>query len=467
MSGSIFRGYDIRGKVGTELMIDDVYDIVCAIAYYFLEQKPDIKTIAVGMDGRLHSPAIKDEVCRALVDSGLNVLFLGVCPSPALYYSLFELAVDGGLMVTASHNPKEYNGLKICLGTQFLWGLQIVDIKRLFLEKKRITPLVRGTVQEQPIVPLYVDWLVRHFPHLYDMPLSAVIDAGNGAGATVVPLLVKRFAWQSVALLCAEVDGSYPNHPADPTVEENMQDVRLMLQETDIAFGVGLDGDADRMAVMTKNGTLLSGDYLMAVFAKPVLATHQNVSIVLDIKSSSGLIEFVENRGAHVRLSPSGHAIIKNAMRASGALLGGELSCHFFFADRYFGFDDGIYAMLRLFEIMMQTRQTIEELVADFPHRFTTKEYRIVYPEEQQQKIMDHLKAEFGTQPDISLITIDGIRATAPYGWGLVRASNTQPLLCLRFESNSTQGLERIKNDFIAALRPFFSQGVLDRELAA
>src|SRR5271155_4314602 len=225
----IFREYDIRGKVGTELDIAQVYDLARAIAYYFVEHNPDVRTVVVGMDGRTHSPQIKKELVRGLMDSGLDVLFVGLCTSPALYFALYNCDVQAGLMITASHNPAEYNGLKICLGREAVWGTQVRMIRDLFKEKKRINAERVGTLTEQPIVPIYIEWLANHFPKLKGMPLSVVIDCGNGAGGSVIPDLVRRMEWPNVRQLYCDIDGTYPNHEADPVKEENMLEVKRIV----------------------------------------------------------------------------------------------------------------------------------------------------------------------------------------------------------------------------------------------
>ncbi len=373
MKDVIFREYDIRGIVDKELYIDQVYSLTRAIAFYFHKHNPSIKTIAIGMDGRTHSLAIKNEMSRALTESGLDVIFLGICPTPALYFSLFTQPVDGGLMITASHNAKEYNGIKICLGKESVWGQQLQEIKKLYKEKKELTASHKGSSKEFPIIPSYIEWLVDHFEHLKGFSQKVVIDCGNGAAGTVLPNLISKMKWPQISLLFEKVDGTYPNHEADPTIAENMQEVKHILATTDTAFGLGLDGDCDRMAPMIKEGTLVPGDQLLAVFAKPLLKEHPGSAIVFDIKSSAGLIELLKKWGANPIMSPSGHSIIKNMMQQHHALLGGELSCHFFFKDRYFVYHDGIYSMLRLFEIIQQTHTSLSELLTIFPNKFSSR----------------------------------------------------------------------------------------------
>lgn len=504
MKDTIFREYDIRGFVGTELIIEEVYALTRAIAYYFVERNPQVKTVAVGMDGRTHSLAIKTAMCQALVDSGLDVVFVGVCPSPALYFALHTLPVDAGMMITASHNSKEYNGIKICLGTSVVWGEEINKIRGLYHQKKfigdqmgasgqgqknggvsqeqstvqdltiqkRIVAHEKGVMREYQIIKDYVTWLADHFKHLRGMNMSVVVDCGNGAAGTVLPQLVKVMQWPHVQLLYPEVDGDFPHHEADPTVEKNMQDVKQWLQmaqshttakrqENDRLLGIGLDGDCDRMDAMTQSGKLVPGDQLLALFAQDVINDHAGAGIVCDIKSSSGLIELLHTWGAKVCISPSGHAIIKDQMKKYAAILGGELSCHFFFHDRYFGYDDGIYAMLRLFELLAQSGKSLDELLTIFPNKYSTREFRIPFDDSKKNEIIAEVKAYFVLRADAQIMTIDGIRVTMPYGWGIVRASNTQPVLTIRFESDTSDGLERIKQDFQEVLQPYFDHIIL------
>ncbi|MGE0010079.1 MAG: phosphomannomutase/phosphoglucomutase [Candidatus Babeliales bacterium] len=465
MQDHIFRLYDIRGKVGSEMPIDHVEALTHAIAYYFKQNKPEVRTIAVGADGRTHSPAIKERVCKALQDAGLHVIFVGTCPSPVLYFSLYNLPVDAGIMITASHNGPEYNGLKICLGTESVWGTQIQEIKTFYQQGVKLSCDGRGGYQEQDVIALYISWLKNNFQHLVGCSLKAVVDCGNGAGGTVMPKLVQAFQWRNVTLLYAEVDGTYPNHEADPTVEENMQDVKSMLAASDLACGIGLDGDCDRMAAMTKSGELVQGDKLLAVFACELVKTHPGASIVFDIKCSSGLSELLMAWHARPVMSPSGHSIIKGAMKREHALLGGELSCHFFFKDKYYGYDDAFYAMLRLFELL-KDGTSLEALLACFPHKVSTREYRIACDQDKMARIVHAVQDTFMRKPGMELVTIDGIRVSMQHGWGMLRASNTQPVLCLRFEANTNEQVSDIKEQFIDALMPFYDKAYLIKNLA-
>lgn len=459
----IFREYDIRGKVGTELLIDEAYNLTRAIAYYFVQQNPEVKKVAVGMDARTHSPLIQKEVIRGLCESGLDVVIIGVCPTPVLYFALYNLPVDAGIMITASHNPPEYNGIKICLGKSSVWGLQVKEIRNLYRAGAALQPVHRGQISQIPLVDSYITWLVDHFAHLKGAPISAVIDCANGAAGIVMPTLVQRMGWQHVQLLYPEVDGTCPNHEADPVKEKNMAEVKRALATTDAQVGIGLDGDADRMAPMTKSGYLVPGDQLLAILSKQLLAEHPGAGVVMDVKSSSSLLDLVAAWGGTAHLSPSGHAIIKTQMRQHNALLGGELSCHFFFADRYFGYDDGIYAALRLFELMLTAGASLDELLAVVPKKWSSPEVRIACAEDEKQTIINAVRGVFAARADVTMITIDGVRAHMPYGWGIVRASNTQSELCLRFEADSHEGLAHVRRDFIAALQPFFYASILEK----
>lgn len=466
MNETIFREYDIRGIVGTELVVENIYDLTCAIVDYCLEKNPTATTVALGMDGRVHSLAIKNEVSRALVDSGLTVQLVGLCPSPVLYFATYELNSDMGIMITASHNPKEYNGIKIRLGKDTVWGEAIQDIKNRFkLRKKSLVKTSSGSVQEISIIPKYIDWLTDHFSHLKNINLSAIIDCGNAVGGLVLPLLIKQMGWKNVHLLYETIDGTYPNHEADPTKEKNMREVKRILAQTNIQVGLGLDGDADRMAPMTKSGYLVPGDKLLALYGKKVLEQHPGAAIVFDIKSSSGLAELITEWGGQPTLSATGHSLVKAQMKKYNAVLGGELSCHFFFADRYFGYDDGIYAALRLFEILSETNKSLEELIAVFPKKFSSSEIRIECDDHKKHAIVKRCKDFFLERKDVRLNTLDGVRVQLPYGWGLLRASNTQPALCLRFEGDTQEGLEKVAHEFISLLSSDIDKALLQEHI--
>jgi len=465
MKETIFREYDIRGLVGSELLVDEVYDLGRAIAFYLLQLNNAVKKIAVGMDVREHSPVIKERLCKALMDSGFDVVFVGTCTSPMMYFATYTMPVDGGIMITASHNPKEYNGLKICLGTTSLWGSQIKEIGKLYYEKKHCIAEGQGTYTEHSINNEYIAWHVEKFAHLKGNDIAAVVDCGNGSAGIVIPEIIAQMGWKNIQLLCAEVDGTFPNHGADPTSLKNMQDVKQALETTDAVVGVGFDGDADRMGAMTKEGELVAGDKLIALFAQPMIKEHPGMCVVYNVVCSEGLTEVLHSWGAQTIVTPVGHSIIEESMHKHHALLGGETSCHFFFKDRHFGYDDGVYAMFRLFELLVQSNTRLSELLKVFPKKVTSPEFRIPCDEDNKYAMVQEMKSLFYQKKNVKILAIDGVRVTTDYGWGIIRASNTQPVLSIRFEANTHQDLQRIKEDFISVLIHYFSDEYLREQL--
>lgn len=465
MVDHIFREYDIRGIVGSEFLLENTYDLVRAIAVLFKEHAPSTKRVAVGMDGRTHSQAIKEHTVRALLDSGLDVVFLGMCPTPVLYFSQHILPVDAGIMITASHNPAVYNGMKLCLNKDSVWGVQLRRLRDLFNQRACTPSSQPGTYEECDGVGLYVDYLAQQFAHLKHMDMGVVVDCGNAVGGLVMPRLKEALNWRGMEFLYTDIDGTFPNHEADPVVEANMRVVKALLTaRDDLSLGIGFDGDCDRMAPMTKVGFLVPGDQLLAVFAEQIVKKYPDACVVFDVRVSSGLIDALERFGARPHLSACGHSIIKNEMKKQGAMLAGELSCHFFFKDRYFGYDDGIYAALRLLEIIATTGKSLDELIAIFPHYYNSPEIRLYCDQARQKEVVAGVARYFAARTDARLITVDGVRAVLPYGWGLVRASNTQAAISLRFESSTAESLQRIKQEFAHILEPYVDRAALEQQ---
>ena len=464
MKDHIFRAYDIRGIVGDELLIDQVYHLGRAIALHLEERCPQIQTVAVGIDGRLHSPLIKVELVRAFRMSGVNVIFIGMCTTPIAYFSEYWLSVDAAVMITASHNPKEYNGIKISLNKKPLLAADMQGIKNYYKEKKYIISDVIGSYTEYDLVADYVDYLVRLFPHLKGSQYPLAFDCGNASSGLVMELLAKKMEWKHATLLYTEVDGTYPHHTADPTALENMQDLLRCITEKNIPFGIGFDGDADRMGVITQDGQLVSGDVLLSGWVRTIKESSHAAAIVYDVKCSDGLSEVIVAEGLTPIISPSGHSFIKEYMRAYDALLGGELSCHFFFHDRYFGFDDGIYAALRLLELITTYTTSLDTVVSLFPPRKSSPELRIACSY-VTTLVVDGVKQYFENKKNHRITEIDGIRIDTGRGWGLIRGSNTQPVICLRFEAYSLDDLTEIKEEFIKALEPYFPEHFLQEQV--
>jgi phosphomannomutase / phosphoglucomutase len=458
ISNSVFREYDIRGIIGKELPLENIQDLTRAILTYFLSKQPDLSHIVVGMDGRIHSDSFKKEVITAALEMGINVVDLGLCPTPVFYFSLFNSEADSGLMITASHNPKEYNGIKICLEGKSVWGKEIQKIKQILQSGRFTKKNTPGKTYSYDVITDYIAWMKNHFSHLQGIQVNTIIDCGNGTAGTVFPKLINALDLKNVSLLYEEVDGEFPNHEPDPTTLKNMSAVKSILEtNSSFSFGLGLDGDCDRMNPLTKAGYLVPGDQLLALYTKKIIKDFPHPTIVFDIKSSLGLIEALKSYGAIPHMAPSGHSIIKEHLRISNAKLAGEISCHFFFNDRYFGYDDGIYAALRLFELLHETQLNLDALIDTLPKKVSSPEYRISCAESDKTLIVDHVRKVFEKHKDVEIITIDGVRATFADGWGLIRASNTQSVVCLRFESDSRSGLRRVESMFKNALLPFFS----------
>jgi phosphomannomutase/phosphoglucomutase len=464
MKDTIFREYDIRGIVGSELMLDDAYRLGRAIVTLLQQKHPDAQTLVIGRDGRHHSEELHDQIVKAVRDHGINVITIGIVPTPVVYFAVHHFNTPLALAVTASHNPKEYNGIKIWN----VWGEKIQTIKKYY-RSEHFSPLAQepGTIRTSDGITPYIDYLADHFSHLKKNSFKALVDCGSATGGTVYPALIKAMEWDNITTLYDKVDGDFPYHEADPTVMNNMRDLQASLQkDPTLQLGIGLDGDCDRMAPLTPQGTLVPGDKLLGLFAQTILKKQPDAPIICDIKSSGALFEFLDQYKATYHISPSGHSIIKEEMLKHNGILAGELSCHFFFKDRYFGYDDGIYASLRLIELLVNQQTDLDTLLTQFPTKESSPEIRIPCSSDNvKNNIVFNAATFFAAQSCKDMMTIDGIRIEQEYGWGLIRASNTQPALCLRFESESKDGLARIKEDFMKALSPHFDEQLLKEYL--
>jgi phosphomannomutase/phosphoglucomutase len=448
---SIFREYDIRGIVGKDLTPEVAEKI--GRAYATLGKEKHVRTIAVGRDGRLTSPVMRDHVVKGLTEGGLDVLDLGLCATPLLYFSLFQREVDGGIMITGSHNASEYNGFKLCIGKDALYGADIQRLRDL-VEGERFS-VGAGTVIDSPIIPEYLGYLKNDFSSLDANFLHVVIDCGNGAASLVAKQALEQLGCQVTGLYC-ELDGRFPNHHPDPTVVENLQDLRNMVQQLGADVGIAYDGDADRIGAIDEQGNILWGDRLLLLFARDVLVDRPGSTFISEVKASQHLYEDIEKRGGRGIMWKTGHSVIKSKMKAEKAILAGEMSGHMFFADRYFGFDDAIYASCRLIEILAKTKKPLSSLLLDVPSTSVTPEIRVDCPDQQKfvlmKMVIEHIsllaKQPHPTNPQLTILdvnTIDGIRVRFPDGWGLIRASNTQPALVLRFEASTPERLATLR----------------------
>jgi phosphomannomutase/phosphoglucomutase len=437
LSPTIFREYDVRGVADRDLTVDAVSLVAKALGTRIRDAGG--RTAAVGRDARLSGPRFAEAAISALTSTGVDVLDLGVVPTPLTYFAAHTAGVDGICMITGSHNPPEYNGLKLGLGTATFFGEGIQEIRRL-AESGRFAGGA-GTVTPYDVATPYRAY-VKDNLKLGARRLKVVVDAGNGTGGVVAVPLFESLGLDVVPLFI-EMDGRFPNHHADPTVEENLAHLRAKVREVGADVGIAYDGDADRVGAVDEQGNVLWGDQIMILFARALLAEHPGAAIVSEAKCSLTLFDEIARRGGRGIMWKAGHSIIKAKMLEERALLAGEMSGHIFFAHRWFGFDDGIYASARLLELLSRTDAPMSSLLADVPHTESTPELRVHCPEDKKFEVVRRAQ-EFFTK-GYRTVTVDGVRVEFPDGWGLVRASNTQPLLVLRFEATTRERLEEIQ----------------------
>ena len=448
----LFREYDLRGIVGQDLTESIAEQVGRAYCTYVKDR--GVKTISVGRDGRLSSPGLHKALVRGLLAGGLNVMDIGVCPSPLVYFSLFQLPVDGGIMITGSHNAAEYNGFKICIGKDAIHGEEIQALRAVLEAGAFVSGA--GQLSAHPIIPDYLAYIKNSFTHVNAKRLHVVIDCGNVAAALVAKQALELLGCHVTGLYC-ELDGRFPNHHPDPTVVENLDDLIQAVNEHKADVGIGYDGDADRIGAIDEQVHVLWGDRLMVVYARDILAAQPGSTIISEVKSSQTLYDDIAKRGGRPIMWKTGHSLIKAKMKREQALLAGEMSGHMFFADRYFGYDDAIYASCRLVEILAKTTQPLSALLADLPTTCVTPEIRVEVSDASKfrlvKQVHERLAACTKTREALGpaqlvvgeVVTIDGVRALFDEGWGLIRASNTQPALVLRFEATSPEHLTAIR----------------------
>ena len=451
LAAGIFRQYDIRGVVGDELTVDAASAIGGAFSAY-LAQHGVRRPVAVGRDNRPSGQALRDALVAGLTRAGVDVVDIGVVPTPLLYWSLNHLNVGAGIQITGSHNPPEYNGFKVCLGTESVHGEELQDLYRLALGGA--FPTGAGTVRYEHVIDRYIDDIVARTGTLARPP-RVVIDCGNGAASVVAPQLFKRLLRESKCLFC-ENDGTFPNHHPDPTVVENLQALIAEVRRGRYDFGVAFDGDADRIGVIDARGEVIWGDYLLILYARDVLArTGQGQPIIFDVKCSQALGDAVAKAGGTPVMWKTGHSLIKGKMKELAAPIAGEMSGHMFFAESFYGHDDALYGAARLMRIVSESGTTIEELLADVPRFVSTPEIRIDCPDALKFGIVDDAVRHFSARREV--VAVDGARVLFGDGWGLIRASNTQPVLVARYEARSAERLADIRDEMESWLR---SRGV-------
>lgn len=438
MNPGIFREYDIRGIAGKDLTEADVLLIGKGIGTFL--KRLGCTKLSVGRDCRVTSDAYAEKIIEGLLSTGCDVIDIGVCPTPVFYYSIKHLEKEGGVMITASHNPKEYNGFKICKWLDSVHGEEIQQILGIIQAASFEQGSGKRTAT-QDVIPSYREFLEKNIK--LSKPLRIGVDAGNGtAGVVAVPIL-KAINCEVHDIFC-EMDGTFPNHEADPTVLKNMQDLIAMVKEKKLDIGIGYDGDGDRIGVIDEKGNIIFGDKLIIIFAREILSRKPGATFISEVKCSKTMYDDIEKHGGRAVMWRTGHSLIKQKMKEEKAELAGEMSGHMFFADRYFGYDDAIYASCRLLEILATTGKTISELLSDVPETFTTPEIRVECPDDKKFDVVKKVTEYFRERYNV--IDIDGVRVLFDDGWGLVRASNTQPVLVLRFEAMTEGRLSEIRN---------------------
>lgn len=451
MKSHIFREYDIRGTYPEELNKETAHQLGLALGTYYQINK--VHRVSVGRDCRLSSPELSKNLIEGLTQSGVDVIDLGMVPTPLLYFSLHHLGLDGGIQITGSHNPPEFNGFKICLGKASIHGEEIQKIRKIVESDDFIKG--RGRVETTDMVKPYLGFLEENIQPGPNK-CRVVVDAGNGVGGPVALEAYRKMGFEVIPLFC-EPDGRFPNHHPDPTIPENLQTMVSKVAEVSADLGIAFDGDADRIGVVDPEGNIIWGDQLMIVFARDLLSRHPGACIIGEVKCSQALYDDIEARGGRGIMWKAGHSLIKSKMKEEGALLAGEMSGHLFFAERYFGFDDAIYAGARLLEILSRTEMGLKGLLGDVPVMVNTPEIRMDCPEDKKFKIVSTLVEEF--KKDYQVIDVDGARVLFDGGWGLVRASNTQPVLVLRFEATHETRLEEIRRVVMDKLERILSAG--------
>ena len=441
MNPQVFREYDIRGVVEDDF--DDDFIVKLGRAYATILLEAGKHTITLGRDCRLSSDALRDLLLEGLLPAGINVVDVGVVPTPLLYFSVLHWKMDGGAMITGSHNAAEYNGFKLGVGPTTIFGEEIQRVRKIIEADAYQTTGSKGTLSGRPVIPDYNEYIKANISLKPGM--KVVIDAGNGCGGVIAAPLMRAMGVETVELYI-EMDGNFPNHHPDPTVEENMRDLQAAVKKSGAQVGIAYDGDADRIGAVDENGRIVWGDELLVAYSRAILKERPGAAIIGDVKCSRRLYEDIARNGGRPIMWKTGHSLIKAKLKQENAALAGEMSGHMFFNDRYYGFDDAIYSSFRLLEILGREGRGLGAILADLPQTKYTPEIRLDCPDDQKfevvRKATEYFRANYET------IDIDGARVNFPGGWGLVRASNTQPALVLRFEANDEKTLGEIRGIF-------------------
>ena len=435
----VFREYDIRGLVASELTPQFAENLGRGFGRYLLEKDPAAQSIVLGRDHRLSSEALAAAFSRGVRSYGVDVIAIGVVPTPVTYFAAHTLPVDGLCMITGSHNPPEYNGFKVGIGKSTLAGAEVQELKARVVDARDGGKSARESEHDM-IVP-YIHFIVESLG-MAVRPLRVVCDAGNGTAGMVGPRLLRALGHHVIELFC-DLDGSFPNHHPDPTVEANLRDLQRKVAETKSDLGIAWDGDADRLGAVDERGQILWGDQLMILFARDILRERPGATFVSEVKCSQTLYDDIERRGGRAIMWKAGHSLIKSKMKEEHALLAGEMSGHIFFRHRYYGFDDGIYSAARLLELIARDDRPLSRMLDGVPRTYASPEIRFDFPEEKKFRAVELARERLRKHG--KTVEVDGVRVIVEGGWGLVRASNTQPLLVLRWEAESEKRLREIQ----------------------
>ena len=442
IESSIFREYDIRGTYPEQINESSIKSIAFAIAKRC--KKDNISTLVVGRDGRMSGPALLKAFCEGLIESGINVDNIGLVTSPLLYFAAKKSKSKSGIMITGSHNPKNYNGIKMVINDSPISGTEIYTL----ISHEKNTNLEKGEIKYSDIKPIYLEEVCKNISIKNSEKIKVVLDCGNGAAGCIAPDLFKKLGLDVIELF-SDVDGNFPNHHPDPGKLENLQDLMNEVKDNNADIGFAFDGDGDRVGLVTNNGDSVFPDKLMMLFSKDILSRDKG-SIVFDVKCSNQLENIIRENGGDPIMSPTGHFHIKKSIKKHNSLLGGEMSGHIFFNDKWYGFDDGHYAAARATEILSNHDENISDIIHKFPISSSTPELNITVTDETKFTIVEKFTNECSL--DGKKITIDGLRINFNNGWGLIRASNTTPKLVMRFEGNSLKDMNEIKDLFLSEL---------------
>jgi phosphomannomutase/phosphoglucomutase len=444
---SIFRQYDVRGIVGKELTGQLARALGCAFASAAWDRLGRAPTIAVGRDNRPSGPELSQGIRQGIVDAGGTAVDVGMLPTPALYFAVSALGTDGGVQVTGSHNPPEFNGFKMVLGSEAFHGEEILGLWEIIVAER----WRNGTGKESAdssVLQKYRDAIIAR--NRLQRPVKVVVDCGNGAGSLVAVATLRGLGAEVTPLFC-ESDGTFPNHHPDPTVPENLRDLQVEVRRNGAELGIAFDGDADRIGAVDESGEIIFGDQLLVIFGRDAVRRFgPGTPVIFDVKCSEVLPQALTRAGAKPVMWKTGHSLIKAKMKELHAPLAGEMSGHMFFGGDYLGFDDALFAAARLLEIVSRQPRGLAPLLADLPKTFATPEIRVDAPEEEKFAIVERAAPHFTSRYPVN--TIDGVRITFPKGWGLLRASNTQPILVMRFEATEAQALDAYRGEVVSWL---------------